>query len=216
MNLEELKGEWVAHHDKINHTSPLKPELIAGIIRKKSETISSKIRKFYVHGALFCSFYIVAISLLGWLSDEMEFLNCPSILPLSFLFLAIFVFGLGLLLMRKIDSEQNVLNYLERVASHYVLALRMVIGLAVVALGILLIVLPSFKLSENIGEHGLLWGILDTYELFIVGFIIQWLGRFIPQAYLWSKKEDRYSLRQLKLELKELRELTDELRVGLL
>lgn len=212
MNLEELKGEWKAHQDKLTPISPLKSGMIAGIISKRSETVTSKISKFYVNGILFCSFYILALSLFAWSSDEVDFLSQRKIIWLSALFLALVVLGMGWLRTRKINPEQNVLNYLEKVVGHYVLALRILTGLVALTLGTLLIVLPSFKLSENIASHGLLWGILDTYELFIVVFIIQSLGRFIPKDYLWSKPGDTYNLAQVKRELKELRELTAELK----
>lgn len=212
MNLEELKGEWKAHQDKLTPISALKSGMIAGIISKRSETVTSKISKFYVNGILFCSFYILALSLFAWSSDEIDFLSQRKIIWLSALFLALVVLGMGWLRTRKINPEQNVLNYLEKVVGHYVLALRILTGLVALTLGTLLIVLPSFKLSENIASNGLLWGILDTYELFIVVFIIQYLGRFIPKDYLWSKPGDTYNLAQVKRELEELRELTAELK----
>ncbi|WP_222537336.1 hypothetical protein [Pedobacter polysacchareus] len=212
MNLEELKGAWIAQQEKMSPVSPLNPDVIRGMISKRSETMTSKIRKFYVNGILFCSFYVVVSCLLGWSSDHGELFNQRVMIRLGALFLALFVLGLAWLRMRKIDHEQNVLHHLEEMVSHYVLAMRTVVVLVVLALGTFLIVLPSLKLSENIASQGLVWGILDTYEMLVILAFIMCLGQFFLQKLRWSKVGGHYSLKQVKQELKALRELTAELR----
>lgn len=212
MNLEALKGVWIAHQDKISPVSPLKPEVIRGMISKRSETMSSKIRKFYVKGILFCSFYVVISCLLGWSSDHGELFSQRLMIRFGALFLALFVLGLAWLRMRKIDHEQNVLHHLEEMVSHYMLAMWMLCILVVLTLGTLFIVLPSLKLSVNIASQGLLWGVLDTYEMLVTLAFVMCLGQFFPQKFRWSKEREHYNLKQVKQELKALRELTAELR----
>lgn len=212
MSLEALKGAWVAHQAQLNPTSAIEPEVIRGIIRRKSETMASKIRKFYINGILFCGFYIVVSCLLGWSSDQGEWFNQRVMMRLGALFLALFVFSLAWLKMRKLNHEQNVLNHLEQMVAHYVLAMRMVIVVSVIGLSTLLIVLPSLGLSENIASQGLVWGILDTYEMLFTLSAVMCLGQFIPQKFRWSKAEGQYNLKQVKQELKALRELAAELK----
>lgn len=84
--------------------------------------------------------------------------------------------------------------------------------LVVLTLGTLLVILPSLKLSENIANQGLLWGILDTYEMLVTLAFIMYLGQFFPQKFRWSKEGGHYNLKQVKQELKAQRELTAELR----
>lgn len=215
MNLEALKRTWVAHQAQLNPASSIEAAVIRGIIRKKSTTMTSKIRKFYVNGILFCSFYIVVSCLLGWSSDHGAWFNQRVIIRLAALFLALFVLGLAWLRMRKIDHEQNILHHLEQIVGHYLLAMQVVIVLVVITLGTLLIVLPSLKLSENIASQGLLWGVLDTYEMLVSLSFVMFLAQFIPEKFRWSKAGGQYNFKQVKQQLKELQELTAELREDL-
>lgn len=209
MNLEELKSAWQVYDKKIQATQAINEKLIESIIREKSVSRVSVIRRQYQG-----FFFILAIELFVlaaiFIGNPFDFKHQLQFIPYLLVSLGVMIGFLNLIkLYRKLSSHISnnpigvfLKNILESYEQNKVF--EKWFGIIFFSAGL---VIPFSFLPQKIENNGLTKALLET-SLMIVGTLLLYLLAIRLGAF---KDRNREKFSQYLEELNELKAMSMEL-----
>ena len=215
MNLDELKGAWTAYDDQLKSTRNIDDQVIAGMIRKRSISTVATIKKSYLYGIYFCSFYILAFTLLN-IGNPFDYTHDFEQIPINAILgalILIFVMLLGARHnMKRLEiPEQSLLTHLENVIKEYRKTQKLLLWIVGIILFSASVLFPLTFLSRKIAKSGLWWGLIDTFSLLIFTLVLNVIYHVIAKRKgvgarsWWSFKVIIKELEELKIMAAELK-----------
>lgn len=217
MNLDELKGAWAAYDDQLKSTKGIEDQVIAGMIRKRSISTVSTIRKSYRYGMWFCGFYILAIGAINIgnpfdYTQDVEYYSAHIMLGSLILIMAILLWGYDNLKKLELPAA-SLSSYLDDVIKKYRKTHKLLKWAIFMMLFSASVLFPLSFLPRKIAKSGLWHGLLETFSLLIVIVVSNVL------VHIFAKKkgvgeESWYSFKVIIKELEELKIMAAELKNG--
>lgn len=215
MNLDELKGAWTAYDDQLKSTRNIDDQVIAGMIRKRSISTVATIKKSYLYGIYFCSFYILAFTLLN-IGNPFDYTHDFEQIPINAILGALILILIILLAarhtMKKLEVPgQSLLTHLENVIKEYRKTQKLLLWIVGIILFSASVLFPLTFLSRKIAKSGLWWGLIDTFSLLIFTLVLNVIYHIIAKKKgvgtrsWWSFKVIIKELEELKIMAAELK-----------
>lgn len=215
MNLDELKGAWTAYDDRLKSTKEIEDQVIAGMIRKRSVSTVSAIRKSYRYGMWFCGFYILAIGGINIgnpfdYTQDIEYYSAYIIFGSLILMMAILLLGYHTLKKTELPAA-SLSSYLEEVIKKYRKTHRLLKWAIYMMLFSASVLFPLSFLPRKIASSGLWPGLLETFSLLIIILIANVITHFLAKKK-GVGEESWYSFKVIIKELEELKIMAAELK----
>lgn len=215
MNLDELKGAWTAYDDQLKSTKEIEDQVIAGMIRKRSISTVTTIKKSYLYGIYFCCFYILAFALIN-IGDPFDYTHdfeqIPTHAILGALVLILVVLLVARHAMKKLEIPgQSLLTYLENVIKEYRKTQKLLFWFVCTIMFSASVLFPLTFLSRKIAKSGLWFGLIDTFGLLIFLVVFNVVSNVIAKRKGVGERS-WWSFKVIIKELEELKTMAAELK----
>jgi len=214
MNLNELKRAWQEYDTKLEIAHSLSERVIISMIKERSKSRLSKVKKHYILGVLYMVAWLV-VGLAVILGNPFDFNQTFEYLPT-----AIFCICLSVLILTMIKTYMDLqrieinrdtldisLNKIIRITARYEnpgklpgWTLKLLLSVAVL--------FPLSFLPRKIERLGIWDGMVDT----IIPVSLSVLVLFIAFKLGAFKERNGRKFKEFQVELNELKELSKELR----
>lgn len=211
--LDELKTAWKTYDKKIERSRVLSDRLIVSMIKEKSQSRLTKVKRNYLMGVGYMLFWF-CLGLIVIISNPFDFTRTTEYIPIAVYSLCVFILGLAMLrttfCLRNVElSDSNIQEALLRITE----ILRKYnkpgkwLGLTLKVLLSTAVLFPLSFMQRKIENEGLGSGILDTLIAMAISAILIIIA-FKAGAF---KEKNSTKFDEYHQELQELRALSEKL-----
>lgn len=214
MNLDEMKTAWKEYDEKLQSVQTLSDKLIHSMIRERSSSRLSKVRRQYLMLLIFMVFWLF-IDLAVLLGNPFDYTQVIEYAPIGIRFLCMALLVLALLKyvrgLSKIEISQDSLvvslNKVVRIVGKYERPGKLLSFALMMMLLSSAVLFPLSFLPRKIEQAGLWAGLADT--LIPIGIALVLIA--VAHVFGAFKSQQGEKFQQDLNELRELKGLSEEL-----
>lgn len=211
--LDELKTAWKTYDKKIERTRLLSERLIVSMIREKSQTRLTKVKRRYLMGTVYMLFWFI-LGVIVIISNPFDFKRTTEYLPIAVYCICLLVLGAAMIktnlqlqnikignsnLQESLLTITKILQKYNKPGRFLRLTLKILLSTAVL--------FPLSFLQRKVENEGLVSGLLDTLlAMAISGVLI-----IIAHKAGAFREKNSSQFDEYQRELRELKALSDDL-----
>jgi len=217
MELDDLKAAWKEYDIKLQSTYTISDKIISSMIKEKSQSRLSKVKRHYLYGIFYMMFWLFA-GLAVLVGNPFDYIQTLEYLPMALYCLCMSILIFAMIQtnnkLRKVeinyDTIETSLNKIIAIVETYEKPNKLLGWTLKLLLTSTTVLIPLSFLPRKIERAGLWGGVLDT----IIPIAISVILVFIAFKLGAFKEKNGKRFKEYLQELKELKDLSQELKMN--